>query len=106
MQFHIEPPLPVNVRVIQYNSTTIGVSWTKYTLVELTGLASYVVTYNLISSKKRDFGRVIAVPWNDSSTVITNLQPGAQYIISVRTSTSTGNSGFYLQLIITYLIIH
>lgn len=86
----------MNVRVSYsvYSVTTIRVSWTKLTLVDLKGLANYVVTYDIIiSSRKREFGGMITVPWTNSSAVITNLQPGAQYIVSVKTSTSTGISG-------------
>lgn len=84
----------MNVRVTQFSVTTIRVSWTKLTLVDLKGLANYVVTYDIIiSSRKREFGGMITVPWTNSSAVITNLQPGAQYIVSVKTSTSTGISG-------------
>ena len=85
----------MNVRVTQFSATTIRVSWTKLTLVDLKGLANYVVTYSdiIISPRKREFGGMITVPWTNRSAVITNLQPGAQYIVSVKTSTSTGISG-------------
>ena len=90
------PPPPVNVQAAQLNATTIGVSWTKHTLVELKGLASYVVTYNiLIASRKRSFGGTITVPWTHNRAFIKNLQTGAQYVISVGASTSAGISGCY-----------
>lgn len=85
--------------VARYNSTTIGVRWAKFTLVELKGLASYIVTYSIIIlSRKRhtEFSGTIDVPWTSSSVFITNLQPGAEYDISVRTSTSAGMSGNYV----------
>ena len=90
----VVPPPPVNVRATQLNATTIGVSWTKYTLVELKGLANYVITYNIvIASRRRGLGETITVPWRDNQVFITNLHSGAQYIISVGTSTSAGVSG-------------
>ena len=88
----------MNVTVARFNSTTIGVRWSKFTLVELKGLASYIVSYNIIiSSRKRqtEFSGTIVVPWTNSSVFITDLLSGAQYDISVRTSTSAGMSGNY-----------
>ena len=92
--FSVVPPPPLNVRATQLNATTIGISWTKYTLVELKGLANYVITYDIINaSRRRGFGGTITVPWRDNQAFITNLHSGAQYIISVGTSTSAGISG-------------
>ena len=88
------PPIPTNLTAVRFNSTTIGVSWTKYTLVELKGLASYLVTYDIIiSSRKRQFSGIITVPWTNNTVIISNLQPGAQYDVTVRALTSTGMSG-------------
>ena len=88
------PPVPTNLTVVRFNSTTIGVSWVKYTLVELKGIASYVVTYDIIiSSRKRQFNGIITVPWTNNTVIISNLQSGAQYDVTVRTSTSAGMSG-------------
>ena len=88
------PPSPTNVVVVRFDPTTIGVSWTKFTLVKLKGLASYIVTYNIvISSKKRQLGGTITVPWTKNRVIIPNLQPGAQYDITVTTSTLAGMSG-------------
>lgn len=90
----LEPPTPINVTVARFNSTTVGVSWAKFTLVELKGLASYVVSYTIIiASRKRVVDGTFMVPWTNNSIIITNLQAGAQYRISVRTSTSAGMSG-------------
>lgn len=94
--FSLVPPPPVNVRASQLNATTIGVSWTKYSLVELKGLANYVITYDIIiASRRRDFGGSITVPWRDNQAFVTGLHPGAEYIISVGISTSAGISGCY-----------
>ena len=88
------PPSPMNVVVSRFDQNTIGVSWTKFTLVELKGLASYIVTYNIvIGSRKRQLGGTITVPWTDDCVIIPNLQPGAQYDITVSTSTQAGMSG-------------
>ena len=40
---YLVPPPPEDVVVMRFDSTSIGVSWTKYTLVELKGLASYII---------------------------------------------------------------
>ena len=87
----------MNVKVVRFDSITIGVSWTKFTLVELKGLASYIVTYNLVipGSRKRQVGGTITVPWTENHVIISNLQSGAQYDITVTTSTLAGMSGIY-----------
>ena len=84
----------MNVVVVRFDPTTVGVSWTKFTLVELKGLASYTVTYNIvIGSRRRQLGGMITVPWTENRVIISNLQPGAQYDITVTTSTLAGISG-------------
>ena len=40
-----EPPAPENVIVVRFDSTSIGVGWTKFTLVELKGLANYILSH-------------------------------------------------------------
>ena len=88
------PPSPVNVVVVRFDSTTIGVSWTEFTLVELKGFASYLVTYSIvIGSRERELGGIITVPWTENHVIIPNLQPGGQYDITVTTSTLAGISG-------------
>ena len=88
------PPTPVNVVVVRFDSTSIGVSWMKFTLVELKGVANYIVTYNIIiGSRKRQLGGTVTVPWTENRVIISNLQPGADYDITVRTSTAAGMSG-------------
>ena len=88
------PPTPVNVVVVRFDSTSIGVSWTKFTLVELKGVANYIVAYNIIiGSRKRQLGGTVTVPWTENRVIISNLQPGADYDITVRTSTTVGMSG-------------
>ena len=90
----IEPPAPRNVTVVRFDSTTIGISWVKFSLVELKGLASYVVTYDIIiSSRKRQLSGSVTVPWTNNTVIISNLQAGAQYDVTVQTSTSAGMSG-------------
>ena len=92
----------MNVVVVRFDSTSIGVSWTKYTLVELKGLANYTVMYNIIiGSRKRQLGGVITVPWTENRVIISNLQPGAEYDITVSTSTTAGTSGRLSLLAIT-----
>ena len=88
------PPSPVNVVIVRFDSTSIGVSWDKFTLVELKGLANYTVTYDIvIDSRKRQLGGMITVPWTQNQVIISNLQPGAEYHVTVRISTTTGISG-------------
>ena len=89
------PPPPENVVVVRFNPTSIGVSWTKFTLVELKGLANYIVTYSIINSRKRqsELGGTVTVPWTQNQVIIPGLQPGAEYDITVRTSTAAGISG-------------
>ena len=88
------PPPPENVIVVRFDSTSIGVSWTKFTLVELKGLANYIVTYNIIiGSRKRQLGGTITVPWTQNQVIIRDLQPGAEYDVTVSTSTTVGISG-------------
>ena len=90
------PPPPENVVVVRFNPTSIGVSWTKFTLVELKGLASYIVTYTIIiDSRKRqsELGGTMIVPWTQSQVIISGLQSGAEYNVTVKTSTVAGMSG-------------
>ena len=90
------PPPPENVVVVRFDPTTIGVSWTKFTLVELKGLANYSITYSIIiGSRKRQsqVGGSMTVPWTQNQVIISDLQPGAEYDITVRTLTSAGISG-------------
>lgn len=90
------PPPPENVIVVRFDPTSIGVSWTKFTLVELKGLASYIVTYNIIiGSRKRqtELRGTKSVPWTENKVIISGLQPGAEYDVTVKTSTTAGMSG-------------
>ena len=94
--YFLVPPPPTNVIVVRFDSTTIGVSWTKFTLVELKGLANYTVTYDIvIGSRKRQsqLGGMITLPWTQNQVIISDLQPGAEYDVTVRTSTTAGTSG-------------
>ena len=81
--------------VVRFDSTTIGVTWTKFTLVELKGLAQYIVTYNTIfgSRKRQQLGGTVTVPWTENRVIILDLLPGAEYDVTVSTSTSAGTSG-------------
>ena len=96
------PPPPENVVVKRFDSTSIGVSWTKFTLVELKGLADYIIAYNIIidsttSSRKRQtqLGGTMTVPWTQNHIIISGLQTGAEYNVTVRASTAAGISGNY-----------
>ena len=80
--------------LVRFDSTSIGVSWTKFTLVELKGLANYIVTYNIIiGSRKRQLEGTLTVPWTQNRVIISNLQPGAEYDVTVSTSTTAATSG-------------
>ena len=95
------PPPPENIIIQRFDSTSIGVSWTKFTLIELKGLANYIITYNIIiGSRKRQsqLGGTMTVPWTQNQIIISGLQPGAEYDITVRTSTAAGISGTTSQL--------
>ena len=81
--------------VSRMNSTAIEVSWEMKTLVELKGLAEYVVEYNQIVSTKRQSGNTVTVPWTKNNVIISSLIPGVEYRVTVSTSTSTGMSGMY-----------
>ena len=88
--------MPENVVVVRFNPTSIGVSWNKFTLVELKGLANYIVTYTIIiDSRKRqsEVGGTVTVPWTRNQAVITGLQSGAEYNVTVTTLTAAGMSG-------------
>ena len=88
------PPRPLNVVIVRFDPTSIGVSWTKFTLVELKGLANYTVTYDIvIDSRKRQLGGMITVPWTQNQVILSNLQSGAEYQVNVRTLTTRGTSG-------------
>lgn len=92
------PPAPENVVVVRLDSTTLAVSWNKFTLVELKGLASYVITYDVVipSRKRQQFRGTVNVSWTENSVFITNLQSGAQYDVTVSISTSVGMSGYWI----------
>ena len=96
------PPSPKNVVYFNINSTAIYVSWDKQTLVELKGLADYIIEYSQfesVSNKKRQSRNMVTVPWTETHAVITNLTPGAMYNIFVSVSTSVGISGIYIILL-------
>lgn len=91
------PPPPKNVLFSNVNSTAINVTWDKQTLVELKGLADYIVEYSqYIPNRKRQSGNTVIVPWTENHVIISNLKQGAQYSVSVSVSTSVGVSGSYL----------
>ena len=84
--------------VVRFDSTSVGISWTKFTLVELKGLAKYIVTHSIIiGSRKRQVDGMMTVPWMQNRVIISGLQPGAEYKITVRTSTAAGTSGDVLR---------
>ena len=93
------PPPPENIVFVRFDPTSIGVSWNKFTLVELKGLANYIVTYTIIiDSRKRqsEVGGTMTVPWTRNQVIVTGLQSGAEYDVTVRTSTAAGMSGIIL----------
>ena len=97
------PPPPENIVLVRFNPTSIGVSWNKLTLVELKGLANYIVTYTIIiDSRKRqsELGGTVTVPWTQTQVIISGLQSGAEYDVTVRISTAAGMSGSIIIIII------
>ena len=96
------PPPPENVVLVRFNPTTIGVSWNKFTLVELKGLANYIVTYTIIiDSRKRqsEVEGTVTVPWTQNQAIISGLQSGAEYDVTVRTATKAGMSDTYILIV-------
>ena len=86
---------------MRFDPTSIGVSWTKFTLMELKELANYTVTYDVVigsTSRKRQsqLGGVITLPWIQNQVIISDLQPGAEYQITVGISITTGTSGIII----------
>ena len=64
--------------------------------MELKGLATYSVMYSIIigSGKRQSpLGDTVTVPWTQNQVIISGLQPGAEYDVTVRTSTAAGMSG-------------
>ena len=97
--FFIELPAPEDVKIVTSNTTSIEISWKKFTLVELKALANYTVTYSAASaSSRRQAATAINVPWTENHTIITNLNPGTRYVIAVTTSTSSRMSGTFTYL--------
>ena len=89
------------------NFTAIDVSWDKQTLVELKGLADYIVEYSPVDvlKSKRQIGNTVTVPWTENHVIIPNLTPGAKYDISVSTSTSVGMSGKIYNILCVFAVI-
>ena len=87
------PPPPKNIKIMRINSTAIEVSWDRQTLVELKGLAEYVIMYNEAVSRRRQAGNTVTVPWTENNVTISNLMPGVEYSVTVGASTSVGMSG-------------
>lgn len=94
------PPSPEDVIVARLDSTTVSVSWTKLTLVELKGLAMYVITYSLVAvpSERRQLSTsgVRNASWTENRVFISDLQPGAEYDVAVRIFNLAGASGIDL----------
>ena len=70
---YLVPPPPKDVVVVRFDSTSIGVSWTKYTLVELKGLASYIMHMQHHHWLQNELGGTITVPWTQNQVIISNL---------------------------------
>lgn len=79
--------------VSRISSTALNISWDKQTLVELKGLAKYLVEYSEASSVKRQSARVVIVPWTETSVTISDLMAGVEYSVMVSVTTSAGMSG-------------
>ena len=101
------PLPPKDVSIARLDSTTLAVSWTKLTLVELKGLASYVITYGVVipSRKRQQFRGMVNVSWTEDSVFLSNLHPGAQYDITVSTLTSAGVSGRSVSLLLSFNVM-
>ena len=54
----------------------------------------------IIDSRKRqsEVGGTVTVPWTQNQVIITGLQSGAEYDVTVRTSTTAGMSVMHLSM--------
>lgn len=87
------PPPARNVRFSRINSSSINVTWEKQSLIELKGLANYIIEYNQVSSnRKKQLRNRVSVAWTEVHVVISNLIQSSKYTIFVQTSTSAGFS--------------
>ena len=65
--------------------------------MDLKGLANYIVANSsiIIGSRKRqsELGGTLTVPWTQNQVIISGLQPGPEYEVTVRSLTTAGMSG-------------
>ena len=89
-----EPPMPMNVMVVRINSTAMIVSWDKFTLVELKGFASYIITYTVGggSRKRQGSDRMATAMWFESNKTIGGLPLGQAVGVQVHTTSTGGTS--------------
>ena len=81
---------PMNIKVTRINDTTVRVTWGPLTLIEARG---FITNYTIIiqpQGKRADGSIVTTVPHNVSSTVITGLDPGTNYVVTITVGTSVG----------------
>lgn len=85
--------MPRNVTVDRINDTALLVSWDKFTLVELKGFASYVITYTVGGgSRKRQTDQTVTAMWFENNKTIGGLPARAAVSVQVQTSSTGGSS--------------
>ena len=85
---------PKNIEVDRLNDTAVRVTWEPLTLIEARGfITNYTVTLQPQGSRKRADGSIVTtVPHNVSDVIITDLDPGTEYIVTVAVGTSAGQN--------------
>ena len=85
--------MPQNVTVTRINDTAMIVSWHKFTLVELKGFATYIITYTVSGgSRKRQNSQMATAMWFENNKTIGGLSPRLAVNVQVRTMSSGGRS--------------
>ena len=88
---------------VRLNSTTISISWTKLSLVELKGLATYVIKYTIINAttmgfQEEQFTDIVNVSWTERGVLLSKLPPNSGLNITVKILTTAGESGKVLKM--------
>jgi hypothetical protein len=91
--------VPRNVTVTRINDTAMIVSWYKFTLVELKGFATYVITYTVGGgSRKRQTSQMTTAMWFENNKTIGGLSPRLAVDVQVHTMSSGGESSELLPI--------
>ena len=98
------PASPTGVSVSRLNGTHMNVSWDQIPLSEAKGfIVSYTVLYQTINNvKRRRRLKFDAVPGNETSVLIGNLDPSNSYQVFVSATTSAGDGEYNINPVIAY----